>query len=151
MRRRLRKGAINDLIDGVNRLPFAGAAAQDKDPRDQLKLRLVRLRPSMSFIILTQNDTGNANRLTAVAAKNTAERLRGRINRHGKDSLEVQTGCEALAGYRKAPRSVHPKIKRWVVEKSDASRQEQSDNKYLFLFDIKTLGRRKADGRAEAS
>src|SRR5215469_1539013 len=55
--------------------------------------------------------------------------------------LEVQTGCEALAGYRKAPRNVHPKIKRWVVEKSDASRQEQSDNKYLFLFDIKTLQR----------
>ena len=55
--------------------------------------------------------------------------------------MEVQTGCEALAGYRKAPRNVHPKIKRWVVEKSDASRRKYSDSKYLFLFDIEILRR----------
>jgi len=80
VRRGLRKSTIDDLIDGINRLAFARAAAKNKHPRDELKLRLVRLGPSLSFVVLAQNDVGNANRLTAMAAKNTAERLRGRIN-----------------------------------------------------------------------
>jgi len=80
VRRSLRKSTIDDLIDGINRLAFARAAAKNKDPRDELKLGLVRLGLSVSFVVLAQNDAGNANRLTAMAAKNTAERLRGRIN-----------------------------------------------------------------------
>jgi hypothetical protein len=38
---------------------------------------------------------------------------------------QVQTGFEALAGYRKACENVYPKIERWVVEKSDGGHRGQ--------------------------
>jgi len=69
----LGKSAIDNLIDGVNGLPLAGTAAKNKYPGYQLESGVVGLRIAMSFIVFTQDDTWNANRLTAMAAKNTAE------------------------------------------------------------------------------
>jgi hypothetical protein len=64
--RSLRKGAIDDLIDGVNGFPFTGTATQDEHTGDQLKLRVIAGVMAVILIVLSQNDFGNANGLTAV-------------------------------------------------------------------------------------
>jgi len=79
VRRSLRKSAIDNLADGVNGFPLAGTAAKNKNAGDQLESGVVGLGIAMSFLVFTQDDTWNTHRLIAMAAKNTAERLRGRI------------------------------------------------------------------------
>jgi hypothetical protein len=70
------EGTIHDLVDGVNRFPLTGAAAQYKDSGDQVKVRIVLVVNSMALAILLQNNGWDTHGFTAVAAKDSAKVLR---------------------------------------------------------------------------
>jgi hypothetical protein len=49
---RRRKRAIHNLIDGVNRFPFAGTAAKNEDARDKLKMSVIDWRMAVILAVL---------------------------------------------------------------------------------------------------
>jgi hypothetical protein len=46
------KRAIHNLIDGVNRFPFAGTAAKNEDARDKLKMSVIDWRMAVILAVL---------------------------------------------------------------------------------------------------
>jgi hypothetical protein len=82
-----RTDAVDDLVDGVDRFPFARTAAENEDPRDEVEVIIVSVM-AVIFVVLMQNDFGDTDGLTAVAAMHTAEVLRRQFNRHEDYSLE---------------------------------------------------------------
>jgi hypothetical protein len=72
--RRLRVSAIDDLVDGVDRFPFTGTAAEDEDAGDEVEVIIVSVL-AVIFAVLMQNDLGDTNGLTTVPAMHTAEVL----------------------------------------------------------------------------
>jgi hypothetical protein len=89
--RRRRSWAIDDLIDGVNGLFFARAAAKDKDTRDEVKCAaIVAFGTALGGGFLTHNWIGNADGLAAMTAQHSAKiGLQGGIGRHGRNSSTV--------------------------------------------------------------
>jgi hypothetical protein len=72
--RRLRVSAIDDLVDGVDRFPFTGTAAENEDAGDEVEVIIVSVL-AVIFAVLMQNDLGDTNGLTTVPAMHTAEVL----------------------------------------------------------------------------
>jgi len=73
--------AIDNLVDSVDRFSFTGTATQNENAGDQLEMGVAAV--GMFPVILTvlaQNDFGNANGLTTVAAQDTAEIFRRRFD-----------------------------------------------------------------------
>jgi hypothetical protein len=74
--RNLRKGAIDNLVDGVDRFLLASSASKNKDTGDQLEVRILNTHlPTVIYTILAQNDARNAHGLATMAAQNAAKVL----------------------------------------------------------------------------
>jgi hypothetical protein len=72
----LRKGAIDNLVDRVDRFPLASAASKNEDTGDQLEVRVLYTHvPTVIYTILAQNDAWNAYGLATMAAQNAAKVL----------------------------------------------------------------------------
>jgi hypothetical protein len=67
--------AIDDLVNGVDRLPFTRTAAENEDAGDEVEVIIVSVI-TVIFAVLMQNDFGDTDGLAAVAAMHTAEVLR---------------------------------------------------------------------------
>jgi hypothetical protein len=68
--------AIDNLIDSIDRFPFARTATKNEDTRDQLEMSVITI--SMNAVIFTvfaQNDIGNTHGLATVAAQNASKVL----------------------------------------------------------------------------
>jgi hypothetical protein len=72
--RRRRCWTIDDLIDGVNRLFFAGAATKDKDTRDEIKCAtVVAYGTALRGGFLTHNRIGNADGSATMMTEDSAK------------------------------------------------------------------------------
>ena len=82
-------GIVDDLVDGIDRLAFAGAAAHVEDPGNQMVVHVAGIGEPLEFEFLSADEAWNANGLAAVAADDGAE-LTGDCGRcHGNDSLDL--------------------------------------------------------------
>jgi hypothetical protein len=110
---------VHDLIDGVDRLAFAGAAADVEDAGNQMVVHVSGIGEPLKFEFLPGNEAGNANGLATVAADDGAEFFRGYRGCHENDSLEFGPSLAETRGYRKAAGVVQLRIGGKAVEKSD--------------------------------
>ena len=74
--RRRRGGAIHDLVHGIDAFAFAGTATQNKNSRDEMKMRVLRIVLPLTLAVFPQNDSRNAHRLATMAAQHATEMLR---------------------------------------------------------------------------
>jgi hypothetical protein len=89
---RLRVDAVDDLVHGIDRFPFARTAAKNEHAGDQLKVLIVvcleaRLM-ALGFGVFALDDGRNTYRLAAVTAQYTAELFRRQCHRHEDCSLD---------------------------------------------------------------
>ncbi|HEY2457184.1 MAG TPA: hypothetical protein VGI13_07795 [Candidatus Acidoferrum sp.] len=73
------EGAIYDLIDGVDRFPFARAAAQHEYARNKMEMSVAWIVLAVNLVLFLADDAGDAHRLAAMAAEYTAEMLADRF------------------------------------------------------------------------
>ena len=71
----MRKRAILNLIDGVNRFPFAGTATEHKHARNQVEVRIICIMMTLTLAVLPENNAGDADRFPAVTAVDSSEML----------------------------------------------------------------------------
>ena len=70
---RLCVGAVDNLVDRVDRFPFTGTAAKNEDAGDEMEVLVVRGLLAMAFGIFALHEVRNTYRLPAVTAQYTAE------------------------------------------------------------------------------
>jgi hypothetical protein len=92
LRNRRCEVTIDNLANGVNRFPLTSAAAKDEDARDEMKMIVVGVVVAFRLIVFPEHDAGNADWLSAVAAKNSSKLggLGDSNSSHWKDSLGDQ-------------------------------------------------------------
>jgi|HubBroStandDraft_1064217.scaffolds.fasta_scaffold582179_2 hypothetical protein len=66
--RSLRESTIDNLVDCVDRFPFAGTAAKNENAGDQLKVDVPTDGMIVILAVLAQNYFGDTNGLATVAA-----------------------------------------------------------------------------------
>ncbi len=82
-------GIVDDLIDGVDGLAFARAAADVEDPGDQMVVNVAGIGEGLEFGFLLHDEGGNSNGLGTMTAKNGAELIRHCGRCHENDSLDL--------------------------------------------------------------
>lgn len=103
----LRKGAVHNLIDGVDRFPFTRTATEHEDARDEVELRIAGFVLAVILAVLAKNDTWNAHRLSAMTTQDTAKLLRGGFCRHKHRSFDKFTKAEEDGAYKMAGEFVY--------------------------------------------
>jgi hypothetical protein len=68
-----RKGAIYDLIDGVNRFSFTRAATQNKNTGYQLEAGVSGILLTLRFTILPKNNAGDTHGFPTMPAKDSSK------------------------------------------------------------------------------
>jgi len=86
--RKRSKGTIDNLIDGVDGFSLAGTAPQNENARDKVEVDIIGVVVSLTLAVLSQHDTGNADRLATMTAQNSTKLFRRRSGCHEHNSFE---------------------------------------------------------------
>jgi hypothetical protein len=100
----LGEGAVDNLIDGVDRFLLAGAATENEYLRYEVILRVVRVVRVMRRGLPLRNHFWDAYRLSTTTAKDSSEVLSGNGGcRHRQNSLDkIRKGLRCV-NYIKSP------------------------------------------------
>ena len=86
-----REGAVDDLVDGVDGLSFAGTAAENKNARDEVVVHIICVVKRVRLRIPLHDESRNADGFATTAAENSAEILSHCLCCHGDCSFGVET------------------------------------------------------------
>jgi len=106
-RRGSHEGAIHDLIDGVNGFLLTGAAAQNKNARDEMVVRIAGIMLPPTLAIMLHDKRRHADGLSTPAAQDSTKILTDGFGGHQDNSFDRFSGALDCGAYKMADEFVY--------------------------------------------